>query len=68
LYTAENKLVVVVVVPAVPHQLKLTTTTQTGIEADFLQAECPSCCPTNSIKALQANVPSDELQNKKKEL
>jgi len=22
----------------------------------FLQAGCPSCCPTNSVKALKANV------------
>jgi len=27
----------------------------------FLQAGCPSCCPTNSVKALKANLDSNTL-------
>jgi len=32
------------------------TTTPTSHHSVFLQAWCPSCCPTNSVKALNANV------------
>jgi len=28
----------------------------------FLQAGCPSCCPTNSIKALKAVVEEDHFE------
>jgi len=36
--------------------LKQETVSGSGISgASFLQAGCPSCCPTNSIKALKAN-------------
>ena len=31
------------------------TTTPAPHHSSFLQAGCPSCCPTNSIKALKAN-------------
>jgi len=27
----------------------------------FLQAGCPSCCPTNSVKALKANISTREI-------
>jgi len=30
------------------------TTTPTSLHSVFLQAGCPSCCPTNSVKALKA--------------
>jgi len=30
----------------------------------FLQAGCPSCCPTNSVKALKANQPAGDVSHK----
>ena len=32
------------------------TTTPTPHRSVFLQAGCPSCCPTNSVKALKAKI------------
>ena len=37
-----------------PHSRQITT--PTPHRSVFLQAGCPSCCPTNSVKALKANV------------
>jgi len=39
------------------HQLgymQVCTSLQTDNHASFLLAECSSCCPTNSVKALKA--------------
>jgi len=52
------------------HQLgcmQVSTTLQTDNHAStpplsFLQAGCPSCCPTNSIKALKAKGLSNTIQ------
>ena len=37
-----------------PHSRQITT--PTPHRSFFLQAGCPFCCPTNSVKALKANV------------
>jgi len=34
------------------------TTTPTSHHSVLLQAGCPSCCPTNSVKALKAFIPT----------
>jgi len=48
------------------HHMQVCTALQTDSHAStlplgFLQAGCPSCCPTNSVKALKA---TEELQCK----
>jgi len=56
------------------HQLgrmQVCTSLQTDNHAStpqlsFLQAGCPSCCPTNSVKALKEIRPTINRQNKTK--
>jgi len=51
----ELKMVVVVVVTArtVMHTKLQSNQHHQQTNAQFLQAGCPSCCPTNTVKALK---------------
>jgi len=46
---------VVVTTGAIRHAKLQSTVTTNKPTSSFLQARCPSCCPTNSIKALKGN-------------